>query len=142
MFNLIQHYDVFESFRDKCIKIYELDPARFLSAPGLAWQACLKNTKVELELLTDNDRLIMFEEEIRGRMCQATHRYAKTNNKYMTTHDKNNKLSYLNYVDANNLYGWAMSQKLPVGIFKWIEKDDISKFDEQSITIYDENSDK
>ena len=57
--------DVFENFRDKCIEIYELDPAHFLSAPGLAWQACLKKTKVELELLTDNDMLIMLEECVR-----------------------------------------------------------------------------
>ena len=72
--------DIFENFRDKCIEIYELDPAHFLSAPGLAWQACLKKTQVELELLTDNDMLLMFEEETRGGMCRATYRYAKTNN--------------------------------------------------------------
>ena len=131
--------DVFENFRDKCIKIYELDPAHFLSAPGLAY---LKKTKVELELLTDNDMLIMFEEGTRGRMCQATHRYAKANNKNMKNHDKYKKLTYLEDLDANNLYGWPMSQKLPVGDFKWIEEDDISKFDEQFIKNYDENSDK
>ena len=101
--------DVFENFRDKCIEIYELDPAHFLSAPGLAWQACLKKTQVELELLTDNDMLLMFEEGIRGGMCQATHRYAKANNKYMNNHDKNKESSYLEYLGANNLYGWAMS---------------------------------
>ena len=134
--------DVFESFRDKCLEIYELDPAHFLSAPGLAWQACLKKTQVELELLTDNDMLLMFEEGIRGGMCQATHRYAKANNKYMNNHDKNNESSYLEYLDANNLYGWAMSQKLPVRNFKWIEKGDISKFNEAFIKNYDENSDK
>ena len=72
--------DIFENFRDKCIEIYELDPVHFLSAPGLAWQACLKKTQVELELLTDNDMLLMFEEENRGGMCRATYRYAKTNN--------------------------------------------------------------
>ena len=104
--------DVFESFRDKCLEIYELDPAHFLSAPGLAWQECLKKTQVELELLTDDDMLLMFEEGIRGGMCQATHRYAKANNKYMNNHDKNEESSYLEYLDANNLYGWAMSQKL------------------------------
>ena len=86
--------DVFETFRDKCLKIYELDPANFLSAPGLAWQACLKKTQVELELLTDNDMLLMFEKGIRVGMCQATHRYAKANNKYMNNHDKNEESSY------------------------------------------------
>ena len=62
--------DVFENFRDKCIEIDELDPAHFLSAPGLSWKACLKKTKVELELLTDNDVLLMSEKRFRG-MCQA-----------------------------------------------------------------------
>ena len=66
--------DVFENFRDKCIEIYELDPAHFLSAPGLAWQACLKETGVNLELLTDIDMLLMVEKGIRGRICEATHR--------------------------------------------------------------------
>ena len=66
--------DVLESFRDKCIEKYELGPARFLSALGLAWQACLKKNKVELELLTDNDKLIMLEEGTRGGMCQSAHR--------------------------------------------------------------------
>ena len=106
--------DVFENFRDKCIEIYKIDPAHFLSAPGLAWQACLKKTNVELELLTDNNMLVMFEEGIRGGVCQATHRYVKASNKYITNHDKNKESSYLEYVDANNLYGWAMSQKLPI----------------------------
>ena len=134
--------DVFESFRDKSLEIYELDPAHFLSAPGLAWQACLKKTQVELELLTDNDMLLMFAEGIRGGMCQAAHRYAKANNKYMNNHDKNEESSYLEYLDANNLYGWAMSQKLPVRNFKLIEKGDISKFNEDFIKNYHENSDK
>ena len=110
--------DVFESFRDKCLEIYELDRTLFLSAPGLAWQACLKKTQVELELLTDNYMLFMFEEGIRGGMCQAMHRYAKANNKCMNNHDKNEESSYLEYLDANNLYGWAISQKLPVRNFK------------------------
>ena len=110
--------DVFENFRDKCLEIYELDPAHFLSAPGLAWQACLKKTNVKLELLTDNDMLMMFEEGTRGGMCHATYRYAKANNKYMKNYDKNKGSSYIEYLDSNNLYGWAMSQKLPVENFK------------------------
>ena len=75
--------DVFENFRNMCIKVYELDPAHFLSAPGLAWQASLKKTEVKLELLTDVDMLLMVEKGIRGGICHAIYRYAKANNKYI-----------------------------------------------------------
>ena len=80
--------DVFENFIGKCIEIYELDPAHLLSAPGLAWQACLKNTKVKLELLTDIDMLLMVKKGIRGGICQAIRRHAKVINKYMKNNDK------------------------------------------------------
>ena len=109
---------MFENFRDKCIEIFELDPVYFMSAPGLAWQTYLKKTEVKLELITDYDMLLMIEKGIRGGICQATHRYAKANNKYMKNYDKNNESSYLKYLDANNLYGWAMSQKLLKNGFK------------------------
>ena len=82
--------DVFENFRKKCIEIYELDPAHFLSALGLAWQACLKKTEIDLELLTNNDMLLMVEKGTRGGICQEIHRCAKANNKYMKNYDKNN----------------------------------------------------
>ena len=134
--------DVLENFRDSCIDTCELDPAHFLSFSGLAWLACLKKTKIKLEPLTDNDMLMMFEKEIRGGICHAVYRYATANNKYMKNYDKNIESSYLTYSDANNLYGWAMSQKLPVDNSKWIEKDDLLKFDEKFIKNYDENSDK
>ena len=75
-------------------------------------------------------------------MCQATYRHAKANNKYMNNYDENKELSYLVYLDANNLYGWAMSQKLPVRNYKWIEKDDISKFEEKFIKKFDDDSDQ
>ena len=101
--------DVFENFRDRCIEKYELNPAHFLSASGLVWQACLKKTEVKLELLTDNDMLMMFEKGIRGGMCQAVHRYYKASNKYMKNYYKNKAPLFLLYLDANNLYGWAMS---------------------------------
>ena len=80
---------VFENFRDMCIKVYELDPAHFLSTSGLAWQACLKKTEIELELITDFNMLLMVEQEIRGGICHAIHRHAKANNKYMKSYDKN-----------------------------------------------------
>ena len=134
--------DMFENFRDKCIKIYQFDPAHFVSAPGLAWQACLKETEINLELLADINMLLMVEEGIRGRMCQAIYRYAKTNNKFKKNYDKNIKSSYLNYLDINNLYGWAMSEKFSVIGFKWIIEKSLSKCNESFIKNYDENSNK
>ena len=80
--------DVFENFRNMCIKVYELDPAHFLSAPGLAWQACLKKKEVKLELLTDVDMLLMVEKGIRGGICHVIYRYAKANNKYIKDYNK------------------------------------------------------
>ena len=131
--------DVYEKFRDKCIEIYGLDPSYFLSAPGLAWQACLKKTKVKLELLTDIDMLLMVEKETRGGICQSTHRYAKANNKYMKSYDKSIESLYLMYLDANNLYRWTMSKKLPANGFKL--ENDLSRFNENLIKNYNENSD-
>ena len=119
---------VFENFGNMCLEIYGLDPVYFVSAPGLAWQACLKKAEVKLELITDYDMLLMIEKAIRGGICQATHGYAKANNKYLKNYDKNNKSSYIEYLDANNLYGWEMSQKLPVNGFKWVKN--LSKFNE------------
>ena len=119
--------DVFENFRDICIKEYELDPPHFLSLPGLAWQACLKKTNIELELLTDYDMLLMVEEGIRGGICHSIHRYAKANNKYMKNYNNNEESSYIQYLDTNNLYGWAMSKKLPVNGFKWIDNNEINE---------------
>ena len=121
--------DVFENFRNMCIKVYELDPAHFLSLPGLGWQACLKKTNVKLELLTDYDMLLMVEEGIRGGICHAIHRHAKANNKYMNNYDKNKESSYSQYLDANSLYGWAMPQTLPVNEFKWIN--DVTEIDQK-----------
>ena len=120
------------------IEVYELDPAHFLSLPGLARQACLNKTKVELELLTDYDMLLMVEGRIRGGICHSIHGYTKANNKYMKNHNKNIESSYIQYLDANNLYGWAMPQKLPKNNFKWVE--DTSIINEESIKNYNENS--
>ena len=104
--------------RKMCLKIYQLDPAKFLPAPGLAWQTALKKIEVKLELLTDMDMLLMVEKGIRGGICNAIHQSAKDNNKYMKDYDKNKESSHLNYWDVNNLYGWAISQKLPVNNFE------------------------
>ena len=132
--------DVFENFRDSCINTYELDPAHFVSLPGLVWHTCLKKTGIELEILTDNNMLLMEEKRIRRGMCNAIHKYAKANNKYMKDIDKNKISSFLEYLDANNLYGWAMSQKIPVGDFKWIKKRDLPKTDKKFIKSYDVDS--
>ena len=129
--------DVFENFRNKRIEIYELDPAHFLSAPGLAWQVCLKKTGIKLKLLTNADMLLMAEKGITGGICHAVHRYAKANNKYMKNYDKNKESSYIQYLDANNLYGWAMSQKLPVAGFK--QEKNMLTFNEDFIKNYDED---
>ena len=125
---------IFENFRQSCLKNYELDPAHFVSLPGLAWQACLKKTTVELELLTDYDMLLMVEEGIRGGICHAIQGYAKVNNKYMNDYDKKKNPSYIQYLDANNLYGKAMTEKLPVRGFKWVN--DISEIDEDFVKDY------
>ena len=132
--------DVFENFRNKCTEIYELDPAHFLSAPGLEWQVCLKKTRVKLGLLLDIDMLLIVEKGIRGGICNSIHKHAKTNNKYMKNYDKDKESSYLEYLDANNLYEWAMSQKLPVNGFEWVE--DLSQFKEDFIKNYNEGSNK
>ena len=135
-------FDVFENFRNKSIEIYELDPAHFLPAPRLVWQSCFKKTELELELLTYIDMLLMIENGIKGGMCQTIHRYVKAkyikNNKCMKNFDKNIESSYLMYLDANKLYGWAMSQKLPVNGFEWVN--DLSQFKEDFIKNYDNNS--
>ena len=120
--------DVFENFRNMRLDIYGLDSVYFVSVPRLVWQACLKKTEVKLELLADYDMLLMNEKRIRGGICQATHRYAKANNKYMKNYDKNTASSYIEYLDANNLYGWAMSQKLLAKSFKWVKKKKLSQF--------------
>ena len=129
--------DVIENFRNMCIEVYELDPAHFLSLPELAWQACLKKTNIKLELLTDYDMLSMIEEGIKRGIFHSIRRHAKANNKYMKNYDRNEESSYIPYLDANNLYGWAMPQKLQVNGFKWVENNEIN---DEFIKNYDENN--
>ena len=123
--------DIFENFRQSGLENYELDP---VSLPGLAWQDCLKKTNVELELLTDYDMLLMVEEGIRGGICHAVQRYAHAHNKYMKDYDRKKKPSYIQYLDANNVYGKAMTEKLTVRGFKWVN--DISEIDEDFVKDY------
>ena len=123
-----------------CLKVYHLDPVKFLSAPGLAWQAALKKTEVKLELLTDINMLLMIQKRISGGICHAIHWYAKTNNKYMKDYDKNKESSYLKHWDVDNLYGCTKSQKLPVNKFQWIEE--TSQFNKGFIKNYNKESDE
>ena len=114
--------NVFESFRRVCLDNYGLDPSHFYTTPGLAWKACLKKTGVRLELLKDPDMLLMFERGIRGGITQSVHRWDVANNPYIgSEYDRSKPSKYLQYLDANNLYGWAMSQPLPTGGLKWVE---------------------
>ena len=114
--------DVFENFRDVCMKNYQLDPAWYYTAPGLAWDACLKKTGVELELLSDPDMLLMFEKGIRGGISMISNRHGKANNSYMDDeYDDKRATKYITYLDANNLYGWAMCKPLATSNFKWMD---------------------
>ena len=116
--------DCFENFRHKCIEFYQLDPAHFYTTPGLSWCAALKMTDVTLELLTDIDMHIMVEKGVRGGVSTIVTRHCQANNKYMETDLYNPKADsvYLMDLDANNLYGWAMSQPLPTHSFTWVEE--------------------
>ena len=134
--------DVYENFRNMCLDKYELDPVYFVSASRLAWQACSKKTGVKLELITDYDMILMIAKGIKGGICQATYRHAKANNKYMKNYNRKIESPYIEYLEANNLYGWAMSHKLPVNDFKWTKQEELSKFNEDFIKNYDENSNK
>ena len=122
--------DVFNNFRNMCLEIYGLDLAHFFSAPGLAWQAALKRTKVKLDLLIDIEMLLMVQKYIRNGISQTIHQYVKVNNKYTK------ESSYLRYWDVNNLYGWAISQSLAVYAFKWVKK--TSQFKKDFMGNYNE----
>ena len=130
--------DIFENFRDLCLKIYGLDPAHYYTSPGLAWDACLKLTGIELELLSDIDMLLMVENGIRGGISIISNRYGEANNKYMKDFNKNKLSKFLMYLDANNLYGCAMSEKLPTNGFKWLTDKEIQKlYNNQIVQVWE-----
>ena len=120
--------DVFENFRDVCLDNYRLDPIFYYTAPGLAWDACLKITKVELELLHDYEMLMMVEKGIRGGVSMISTRYGKANNPYMKDYDPDQPNKFISYLDANNLYGWAMCKPLPTKGFRWMKKDELKNW--------------
>ena len=111
--------DVFEHFRKTAIDTYKLDPANYYTLPGLSWDALLRISKVHLDLLSDVDVHQFIEHRMRGGVSMVSQRYAKANNPQMEDFDNSKPTTYLQYLDANNLYGWAMSQYLPVGEFAW-----------------------
>ena len=125
--------DVFEAFRDLSVKIYSLDPVNFYTTPSLAWQAMLQITNVELDLITDKTMYLMIENGIRGGISQVCgDRYVDVSDKNFITNpeidESDPNQEWLLYVDANNLYGHSMCQKLPYGNFKWMSRNDVEEF--------------
>ena len=124
--------DVFEEFRNICLENYSLDPAWYYTSPGLSWNALLKHSKVNLELLTDPDMLLMFEKGIRGGISMISNRLGQANNKFMEKKfDSSQPSKFISYLDANNLYGWAMMKPLPVGDFKWMSPLELENWREE-----------
>ena len=121
--------DVFESFRKTCLQYYKLDPCHYFTSPGLSWDAMLKMTNIKLELMTDVDMFQFIEKGMRGGVSYIANRHGKANNKYMNKYDEKAPSKYIMYLDANNLYGWAMSQYLPTGNFKWMSDKEIKQID-------------
>ena len=125
--------DVFENFRKTCLEYYRLDPCHYFTSPGLSWDAMLKMTEVNLELITDIDMYQFVEKGMRGGISYIANRYGKANNKYMQNWNQNEPSKYLMYLGANNLYGRAMSQYLPTGNFKWLTEKQMNQINWSNI---------
>ena len=121
--------DVFENFRKSCMQYYKLGPCHYFTSPGLSWDAMLKMTNIKLELMTDIDMFQFTEKGMHGGVSYIANLYGNANNKYMKEYDEKAPSKYIKYLDANNLYGWAMSQYLPTGNFKWMTDKEINKID-------------
>ncbi|GFV78656.1 c2H2-type domain-containing protein [Trichonephila clavipes] len=115
--------DLFENFRKICMQTYKLDPCWYFTTPALSWDAMLLHTKVAIELFTDYDMLLFIEKGVRGGISQCCNRYAIANNRYMSNFNPDDEIKYLMYLDANNLYGYAMSKYLPLKDFVWSDND-------------------
>ena len=121
--------DVFENFRKTCMRYYKLDPSHYFTSSGLSWDAMLKMTNIKLELMTDIDMFQFIKKSMRGGVSYIANRYGKANNKCMKEYNEKAPSKYIMYLDANNLYGWAMSQYLPTGNFKWMSDKEIKNID-------------
>ena len=130
--------DVFEFFRQMALTTYELDPAHYYTSPGLSWDSMLRYTKVELQLLHDPDMYLLVESGIRGGVSMITKKWASANNHYMKHYDANEPSNFIVYLDANNLYGWAMSQKMPVDSFEWVPEDQLQNINIDKLLESDE----
>ena len=131
--------DVFENFRKTCMQYYKLDPCHYFTSPGLSCHAMLKMTSIKLELMTDVDMFQFIEKGMHGGVSYITNRYGKANNKYMKEYDEKAPSKYIMYLDANNLYGWAMSQYLPTGSFKWMTDKEIEQINLGKYKANDKN---
>ena len=125
--------DIFEQFRQVCLKNYQLDPAHYYTVPGFSWDAALKFTKVKLETLHDIEMHQFLERGMRGGISMISHRYAQANNKYLQEYDPEKPTSFITYQDSNNLYGEAMTQSLPVSDFKWVDEKDVKSFNVMTV---------
>ena len=112
---------IIDQYRKECYESYGLDPTHYYTSPALTWDAGLKFCKVKLELLQDEGMYMFMEQSIRGGISTITHRHAKANNKFLPDYNPADPSSFLLYIDANNLYGWSMRQKLPIGGFEWVK---------------------
>ena len=131
--------DVFEKFIDTCLKYYGLDPCHYFSSPGLSWNAMLKMTGVKLEKTSDIDKYLFIGKGLRGAISYIAKRYVKAHNKYMNDYDPKKQLTFISYLDMNNLYGWAMSEYLPYKESDWlknIDEFDVMSISEKSLTGY------
>ena len=125
--------DVLKNFINTCLEYYGLDPCHYLSGPGLSWDEVLKMTEIEFELISDIDMYLFIEKRMKKGISYIAKRISKANKKYIKSYDDNKPTIYIIYLDANNLYGWAMIQYLPYSGFKCLSQKEIEKFDVNSI---------
>ena len=132
--------DMFEDFRNLCMKYYGLDPACYMTLPKFAWDAMLKNINITLDLVHDQDMYEMIEKGKTGGVCQVSSKYVKANNKYMKSYNQGIISSYLFYLDANSSYGLAMCMKLPYVSLKWSNDikttDDVMKYEDNDVGYF------